>query len=218
MLRTRPRPSAVRGGLRLGIAGAVVVAAMALAGGVSGLLGNPFRSERTERVGPTLLTQLADLDELHAATAELQVVVEIEEDTRFLPDVVSGRNTTYLAAGSVDAVVDLGAATVEETAKGVVVTLPPPTYDEPVLDESRSEVLDRDRGALDRIGDAIGDPGDDGELRELALEELAASAAETELLDRARESAEATIAALLEGTGVDGVQVVFAEAAGEADA
>ena len=212
MRREAPRrPSAIRGGIRLGVAGAIVLLAVSMLGGITGLLRNPFRSDRTERVGPTLLTQLADLDELHAATAELQVVVEVEDDTRYLPDFVSGRNTTYLAAGSVDAVVDLGDAIVEETDEGVVVTVPAPTLAAPVLDEERSEVLDRERGALDRLGDAISDPGDDGELRALALDELAAAATETEILDRARESAEATISALLEGGGADAVTVRFVE-------
>ena len=135
-----------------------------------------------------------------------------------MPDFVSGRNTTYLAAGSVDAVVDHGAATVEETEDGIVVTLPAPTMDDAVLDEGRSEVLDRDRGALDRLGDAISDQGDDGELRELALAELTTAASETELLEQARDSAEATVTALLEGASDRPVTVIFEEPADPADA
>ena len=219
MLRDRPRrPSILRAGVLTAVGVVAAIVALPLVGGLTGLLGNPFRSERTERIGPTLLTQLADLDELHAATAELQVVVEVEDDTRFLPDVVSGRQTTYLAAGSVDAVIDLGDAVVKETAEGLIVTLPAPTLADPVLDEERSEVLDRDRGALDRIGDALGEPGDDGDLRRLALDELAASARETELLEQARDSAEATITALLEGTGAESVEVRFAEPVDPTDA
>jgi hypothetical protein len=214
VLRDRPRrPSILRVGVQTAVVAVVAIVALPLVGGLTGLLGNPFRSERTERIGPTLLTQLADLDELHAASAELQVVVEVEDDTRYLPDIVSGRQTTYLAAGSVDAVVDLGDAVVKETPDGLVVTLPAPTLAEPVLDEERSEVLDRDRGAFDRIGDAIGEPGDDGELRALAIDELAASAADTELLEQARASAEATIGSLLEGTGAGSVEVRFLDPA-----
>jgi hypothetical protein len=217
--REAPRRAPIRGGLKLGIAALVVIAGLPLVGGLSGLLdfiGSPFRSERTERVSPTVVTALTDLDELHAATADLQVVVEIEDDTRFLPDFLSGRRSTYLAAGTVDAVVDLGQAQVSQKGDRVVVNLPAVELAAPVLDDDRSEVLDRDRGVLDRIGDAVGEPGDDDELRALASDQLLAAAADTEVLARAEDSATTTVRQLLAGAGLTDVTVVFAPAPGVA--
>ena len=214
MLR-EDRPSGLRSGLKLGLAALVVIAGWPLAQGLSGLLGslgNPFRSERHERVDATVLTALADAEELHAATAELQVVVEVEDDTRYLPDFVSGRQTTFLAAGAVDAVVDLAEATVAEKSDGtVVVTLPRPQLAEPVIDHDRSDVLDRDRGVLDRAADALGEPDDDGDLYVLASDELLRSASRTELLARAEANARATVEDLLAQAGVQDVVVRFSE-------
>jgi hypothetical protein len=212
------RPSALRSGLKLGLALLIVVAGFPLARDLAGLLdglGNPFGSDHDERVDAAVLTALSDLDELHAATAELQVVVEIEDDTRFLPDVLSGRQTTFLAAGSVDAVVDLGDAAVAEKDDGtVVVTLPAPRLGEPAIDHDRSDVLDRDRGALDRVADAFGEPDDDGDLYRLASRELLRSAGETALLEQAEASARSTVEELLDQAGIGDVVVVFAEPAG----
>lgn len=217
MLRS-DRPSALRSGVKIGLAALILVAGWPLAQSISGFLGsigNPFGSERTERIDATVLTALADTEELHAATAELQVVVEIEDDTRYLPDFVSGRQRTFLAAGSVDAIVDLGGAIVKPGPDGsLVVRLPAPRLDDPTIDNERSEMLDRDRGAIDRLADAVGEPGDDSDLYVLATEELRRSAAETELLARAEESARSTVEGLLVEAGAGEVTVVFAEPLG----
>jgi hypothetical protein len=198
--------------LKLGLAVLIAVAGFPLARDLSAWLdrlGNPFGSDREERVGPTVLTALRDLDELHAARAELQVVVEVEEDTRFLPDALSGRQTTFLAAGSVDAVVDLGAASVAQKGDLVIVTLPSPQLARPEIDHDRSEVLDRDRGAIDRVADAVGEPDGDGDLYRLASRELLRSAADTNLIDQAEASARTTVESLLGDAGLDQVTVRF---------
>lgn len=219
MLR-EARPSAFRSGLKLGVALLLVIAGFPLARNVAALadrIGNPFGSQREERVDPAVLTALSDLDELHAATAELQVVVEIEDDTRLLPDFVSGRQTTLLAAGSVDGVVDLGGADLTEAKDGsIVVTLPAATLGDVVVDHARSEVLDRDRGAIDRLADAVGDPVDDQALFVLAADELARSASESDLLAQAEANARATVEQLLADAGVEQVTVVFTPAPGDA--
>jgi len=208
------RPSALRSGLKLGIAALIIVAGLPLAADLAGLLDglrNPFASERTERVDPAVLTALQDLDELHAASAQLQVVVEVEEDARYLPDAVSGRNTTFLAAGSVDAVVSLGDATITEQPDGsVTVVLPQPVLDDPTVDHDNSRVLDRDRGLFDRVADAVGEGPDESGLYQLAADSLADAAAETDLIDEAEQSATETVEDLLADAGVTNVKVEFA--------
>jgi hypothetical protein len=208
------RPSALRPGLKLGIAALIIVAGLPIALDIAGVidgLRNPFASERTERVDPAVVTALQELDELHAASAELQVVVEVDDDTRYLPDALSGRNTTFLAAGSVDAVVELGDATVTEQPDGTVtVVLPQPTLDDPTVDHETSRVLDRDRGLFDRMADAVGEGPDEADVYRLAADSLSDAAAETDLLEEAEQSAAQTVEDLFEDAGIEDVKVEFA--------
>lgn len=204
---------AIRTGLALGIAAAAVLVTVELLGGFDGFIGNPFGSERRERVDPAVLTALRDADELRAATAELEVVVEVEDDTRFLPDVLSGQQTTFLAAGTVDATVDLGAAVVKRGSDGaLVIHLPAPTVDGVHVDSERSRVLDRDRGLFDRVGDVFtDDPDDDRDLYLLAEDQLRLAAGQGDLLDAAEASARRTVENLLADAGATEVRVVFDE-------
>jgi hypothetical protein len=215
-LVARARRSTVRGGLQLGIAVAVLLVLLPLVGGLGSLLGvlsNPFATDHHERSETAVLTALGDISEFRAARAELQVVVEVEEDVRYVPGVVAGRRTTFLAGGDVDAYVDLGgigAGAVEQQDDGsVVVTLPPPRVAEPRMDPDRSRVLDRDRGVINRVGDAVRDSGDDTKLYSLAQRELRAAAGETELVDRAEENTSKMVRDLLGEAGFDEVEVRF---------
>jgi hypothetical protein len=210
------RRSTVRTGITLGIGAVVVLVLLPLVGGIGSLLGaigNPFATDRHERSETAVLTALGDLSEYRAARAELQVVVEVEEDVRYIPGVVAGRSTTFLAGGDVDAFVDLGGigvGAVETQDDGsVVVTLPPPRLAEPRIDPDRSRVLDRDRGVVNRVGDAFRDSQDDGELYSLAQEELRAAAGETELLERAESNAAQMVQDLLGEAGFDDIDVRF---------
>lgn len=206
----------LRTGVGLGLAGAVAFAGLQLVDGIGGFLSNPlselFRSERREQVEPAVLHALRDADELRAATAQLEVIVEIEDDTRFVPDFLSGQQATFLAAGAVDATVDLGEARVKMADNGdVVVSLPSPVVDGVRFDHDRSRILDRDRGLFDRVGDVFTDnPSDDSDLYLLAEGQLRRAAAEGELLERAESSAKRTVEQLLADSGVGEVTVVFA--------
>jgi hypothetical protein len=207
---------AIRTGVVLGVAAAAVVVVVNLLGGFGDFIGNPFRSERRERVDPAVLTALRDADELRAATAELEVIVEVEDDTRFLPDVLSGQQATFLAVGTVDATVDLGAAVVKRSNDGaLVIRLPAPTIDGVHVDSERSRVLDRDRGLFDRVGDVFtDDPDDDRDLYLLAEDQLRRAAGQGDLLDAAETSARRTVVNLLAGAGATDLRVVFDDVGG----
>jgi hypothetical protein len=215
-VRPHRRLSPVRGGITLGLA-AVVVAVLlpVVSGGLPSILGalNPFGTDRHERSEAAVLHALDDLSEFRAARADLQVVVEIEDDTRYVPAFISGRRTTLLASGDVDAFVDLGAldGAVEVTDDGsVIVTLPTPRIAEPRLDPDRSRVLDADRGVLDRVGDMFtGNPANTGPLYSLAQDELRGAAAETDLRDRAESNTAGMVRSLLGEVGFERVEVRF---------
>lgn len=67
-----------------------------------------FREETHDRTGPTLLKSIQDMSRYDAASGNFQVVVDLEKDTKYLPDAVRGTRTLYVGAGTVDAYVDLG--------------------------------------------------------------------------------------------------------------
>src|SRR5829696_1421760 len=78
-----------------------VVAAFLLAGPL-----NPFGTDTKDRTQPVLIKSLENLSDYHAATANMQVVVDVEEHARLLPSFIKGERTLFVAAGTVDAAVD----------------------------------------------------------------------------------------------------------------
>ena len=179
---------------------------------------NPFREETRDRSQPVLIKSLEDLSEYRAATANMQVVVDVEEDASLLPSFIKGERTLFVAAGTVDAAVDFSslsrdpeAVQVSDDRRTVTLTLPAPTLTEPRLDPSRSRVYDRDRGVLDRVEDAFSDrPGDEQPLYQMAEEKLAAAAAaDPELIRTAERNTRAMLSGLLRGLGFEQITIEF---------
>lgn len=202
-------------------ASALVVLALAFSlFGLPSFLGNPFQDETVVRDHAALLESLEDISEYHAATGSYQVVVDIEHKTRYVPGFLKGERTTFLAQGSVDAYVDLGALDDASVIVGddgaVTVILPPAELDEPVVDHEASGVLDRDRGLVDRVGGLFSDqPTSDRELYLEAERRLAAAAAEDDALrTTAQENTEAMVRELLAAAGIDEVRVIFSATPG----
>ena len=142
---------------------AVALLIVALIGAVGSL--NPFGSETKDRSGPVLLKSLEDLSQYRAASANMQVVVDVEQDDKLLPSFIRGERTLFVAAGTVDAAVDFSglskdasAVKVSDDRKAVTITLPAATLTEARLDPSRSRVYDRDRGITNRVEDVFSTP------------------------------------------------------------
>ena len=68
--------------------------------------GSPLEREVVDRSTPPLLLALDDLHEYHAATADLQVMVDVEIDTPWVPSIISGERVHFMAVGTADAYVD----------------------------------------------------------------------------------------------------------------
>src|SRR5215210_3098208 len=190
-----------------------VVAVVLLAGPL-----NPFGTDTKDRSQPVLLKSLENLSDYHAATANMQVVVDVEEDARLLPSFIKGERTLFVAAGTVDAAVDFrglsrdpDAVKVSSDRRSVKLTLPAPKLLEPRLDPDRTRVYDRDRGVLDRVEDALSDrPGDEQPLYQLADEKLAAAAAaDPKLLQTAERNTRAMLEGLLRGLGFERISIEF---------
>lgn len=204
------------------VGGVVAVVVFVLASMVDpwDLLPNPFERERVDRSGPALLEQLEDLSEYHAATAHFQELIDIEENVRFVPSFIGGERVSFLAFGSVDAIVDFtsldrDAIEVSEDRKTVRVTLPPARIDTVKVDPEQSRILDRDRGVLDRIGGAFSDnPTSERDLYLEAEKKMRRAAADSELTDRAEVNTRRMLRALFSTLGFEDITIEFAPPAG----
>lgn len=203
-------------GLRLG-AGALV-ALLAVVGVDRAMdalpsFDSPLAQEVVDHQRPALQVAMADLSELHAAKGSFEVVVDLEKDTPYLPDALSGERTTYLAAGAVDGVVDLrglGEDAVRVDGTAVTITVPRPRLAPPALDLERSRVLARDRGLFDRISGAASDaPTSEREVALLAEDKIADAAAQSDLMARTEASARETLTGLARSLGYADVTVEF---------
>ncbi len=183
---------------------------------------DPFGRDVVDRSTTPLLLALQDLHEYHAATGTFQVVVDREVDTRYVPSAISGERTQLLATGTADAYVDFaaldaGGVTLSPDGTAATIELPAPRLDEVRIDPAETRVLDRDRGLVERIGDALeDDPVDDSELYAMAEDRLAAAAAGSDLRDRAEDNTRAMLTGLAGSLGVDEVEVRFAGTADSA--
>lgn len=203
----------------LGVLAVVVV--LFLAGLIDpwNLISNPFRQERVDRSGPALLERLEDLSEYRAASAQLQELIDIEDDTRFVPSFISGQRVSFLAHGSVEAIVDFSgldadAVMVSEDRETVRITLPRARLGQVRIDPDESRVLNRERGVLDRLGSVFSDnPTSERELYQLAEEKLRDAAADSELTARAETNTRRMLRALLGTLGFEDITISF-----EADA
>jgi hypothetical protein len=215
--RSSSHTGTIRSGLKLGIAAVIVIALLPFAQGIGGLLGavpNPFASSHHERVQPPVLQSLQDLSEYHAASANLSAVVESSNDADYMPGFIKGEDMTYLAVGSVDAVIDFGALAgnaiaISPDGKSVTITLPEPTYAEPRLDLDNSKVLSHNRGLLDRIGSVLGDTTNEQPLLDLGQRALSDAAAGTELVGRAKSNTTSMLTSMLGALGFEQVTIVF---------
>lgn len=177
---------------------------------------NPFGEDTIDRSGPAVIKSIENLGELKSATANLQVIVDVERDTNNVPDFLKGERVLFVAAGKVDAVVDLRALKdddikVSKDRLSATLTLPRAELRGATIDTKRSRVFSRDRGLLDRVEDFVGNGvGRDQEVYDLGRRKLEqAAAADPDLLLQAEENAKATLTGLLKGLGFERVDVRF---------
>jgi hypothetical protein len=210
-----PRPSKLRA---LGVAALVVVALFVGAGKLGNFLpsiGNPFGTETIDRTPPALLQSLTDLSDYHAASANFQVIVDTEKDTKFVPSFIRGERTVYVAGGSVDAVVDFSqlderSIQVSPDRTSVTVALPAPTIADPDLDPTQSRVVSRDRGFLDRIGSAFSDnPSTERPLVLAAEARMRDAAGASDLRAKAEDNTRKMLEGMLRALGYASVNVSF---------
>lgn len=217
MLTTNTRERGSRtGGLLLLLAAVGLAAVFLLAGNLFGFL--DFGEKTIDRSQPPLLISLTDLAEYRAASANFQIVVDLEKDTKYLPDFIKGQRVIMVAAGNVDASVDFSALrdeNVEVSAdrRTVRITLPAPKLTDVRLDNDKTYVADRQRGLADRIAGVFGNPANDQFLYQAAEDKLAEAAKTSTILDLAKTNTRAMLTSLLKSLGFENVTITFVEPA-----
>ncbi|RPF21944.1 DUF4230 domain-containing protein [Myceligenerans xiligouense] len=178
---------------------------------------NPFTTSEVDHSTEPVLLGMRDLARFVAAEAEYQVLVDLEQDVKYLPGWLAGSRLTLVVNGSVESYVefsDLDPDAIEISRDGtaVTVTVPEPELAEPRVDLASSHALSEDRGLVDRVGDLF---ETDTDVRQEALaqgaDKIAAAAEESELTGRARENTTRTLEALITSLGYESVTVEFEE-------
>ncbi|MEU6229914.1 DUF4230 domain-containing protein [Streptomyces sp. NPDC047042] len=196
----------------------VLMFALLLAGlrlAVLPVLGDIFGEETHDRSGPALLESIQDMSRYDAASGNFQVVVDLEKDTKYLPDAIKGTRVLYVGAGTVDAYVDLGKVaksdvTVNDDRTSATLRLPHAALGKPALDPDRSYAVSKQRGLFDRLTDIFsGNPNDEQAVQKLAAQHIGDAAKESELTVRAEQNTTAMLRGLLGSLGFTDVKVTY---------
>jgi hypothetical protein len=201
------------------LAGGAIVVALLLIGGMLSftLLKQPFTHKTVDRSPPPVLVTVRDLARYHAASGQFEVLVDTEDDVKYVPSAIAGERTLFIGVGSVDAYVDLGAlddAHVQVSADGKVatITLPHAVLDQTVLDTQQSHVAARKRGLLNRVGGVFSDsPTGEQDLYNAAEAKSRDAATATGLAAKAEANTADMLRSLLKPLGVERVDVIYSD-------
>ncbi|MFD8307390.1 DUF4230 domain-containing protein [Streptomyces sp. NPDC059690] len=174
-----------------------------------------FGTETHDRTGPTLLQSIQDMSRYDAASGNFQVVVDLEKDTKYLPDAIRGTRVLYVGAGTVDAYVDLGKVgkddvTVNGDRTSATLRLPHAALGKPALDPDRSYAVSKQRGLLDRLGDLFSDnPNSEQAVQKAAVKHIGDAAKDSGLTKRAESNTTDMLQGLLHSLGFKEVNVSY---------
>ncbi|MFB9237118.1 DUF4230 domain-containing protein [Plantactinospora siamensis] len=198
------------------VIGLAVVLILGLQGaGLWPHLRNPFGKEQTDRSQPPLLTSIQDLSRYVAAEGNFQVVVDLQNDRKYVPDFLLNDRTLFVGAGTVEAYVDfskIGEGAITESAdhKTVEIKLPAPQLDQAHLDLEKSYVFAEKRGLLNRLGEVFGnDPNRQKVVYQTAEERITAAARDSGLAARARENTQKMLEGLLRSLGYEKITITY---------
>jgi hypothetical protein len=159
-----------------------------------------------------VLQSIQNMSDYDAATGNYQIVVNLDQEAKYLPSALLGNNTLYVAAGTVQSYVDLGkaAVTVSADRRSATIVLPAAQLGTAALDPKRSYVFAQNRGLFNRIGDFFsGNPGDQQQLNILAAQDIQTAAAASGLIPRAEQNTQLMLSGLLHSLGFTSVAVSY---------
>jgi hypothetical protein len=176
----------------------LLVAFMATVGIFGHKLG--FQTKTIDRSQPALLLSIQELSQYHAAVGNFEVIVDKQEDVPWVPDVIAGKRSLFVAGGTVNAYVDFagfkaGDLKLSDDGTSVQIRLPEAQLDKPNLDHERTYLFSQDRGIVDRVDDALSTP-DQSELYKLAEKKMAAAAEASDLTRQAEANTKAMLTSM----------------------
>jgi len=176
---------------------------------------NPFDKQTTDRSQPVLLQSMRDLSRYVAADGTFQVIVDLQDDRKYVPDWLINRRILFVGSGTVEEYVDFSslsdkALEVDNAKKTVKLTLPPPQQGDAALDLQKSYVVEEDRGLLTSIGDAFkSDTDKQQRVYQLAQQRITEAARGSGLDQRARDNTQHMLESLFTRLGYTSVTVTF---------
>jgi hypothetical protein len=157
--------------------------------------------------GPVVVEGIQDLNQLATVRWKESVIITRKSGGTELEQLVSGEEVTVVAAGSVEAGVnlaDLDQDDVQVSGETVTIRLPRPEILSVSLDEDETRVYDRDFGLLNvRPDDALVE-----EARDAAVDKIEEAARDEDILDQAEQNAENGIRAFVTSLGLERVEFV----------
>jgi Protein of unknown function (DUF4230) len=179
----------------------------------------PFTTKVIDRTSPPVLTSLRDLSQYKAASAQFEVLVDIEKDVKYLPSAIAGERTFFVGIGSVEATIDfskVGSASIAVSPdhKSASIIVPHAVLSDAILDTQKSYVAARNRGLANRVAGMFSDsPTNDRPLYDAAASKMRASAEQTGLIYRAEANTRAMLESLVKNLGYEQVNVRFSDPA-----
>jgi hypothetical protein len=195
------------------IAGGLALAAANL---LPSFIKNPFATDTVDRSGPVLVQEISGLNKLLSAEGKFQIVVDYEEDVRLVPEFLAGYHALLEVHGTVEAYVDLSKMTEDDIeisadGKGITITLPEPELSEVRLDVNATKFYVLNTGLVNRLEEFFNDDVQrQGDLYKIAVEKIETAAAQSNLLDFARERARVNVEGLLRSLGFERITINFA--------
>jgi hypothetical protein len=158
---------------------------------------------------PDVVEKVQRLNRLETVVYSLDTVVEGNESSPVLPDMLAGDKLLMIVHGQTIAGVDMSQLKPESVqiseggaGRSIQLTLPPSQVFVTTLDENKSRVYSRDTGIFVRA-----DPNLETQVRAKAQSELQQAALTDGILDAASKNARSTVTAMLEGLGFAKVDV-----------
>ena len=158
---------------------------------------------------PMVVDRIQRLSRLETVVYSLDTVVESNESSPVLPDVLAGDRLLMIVHGQTIAGIDMSKLRPEDVqiteatdGRSITVNLPQSEVFLTTLDNAKSRVYARDTGLFVKA-----DPNLESVTRQKAQAQLQQAALSDGILDAAHKNARATVAAMLQGLGFSKVDV-----------
>jgi len=158
---------------------------------------------------PDVVEKIQRLNRLETVMYSLDTVVEGNESSPVLPDVLVGDRLLMIVHGNTVAGIDMSRLKPENVhitdgpnGGSIRLALPPSQVFTTTIDDAKSRVYSRDTGLFVRA-----DPNLETQVREKAKGQLQGAALSDGILDAASKNARAEVTAMLEGLGFAQVEV-----------